>query len=101
MINNQFFYTRRQPRSPKEGETGPQFENFTDSFNVNMVIRTMELEDKRILVLLDDAHDRHEKEQIVNKRNQVTGTRNAIHTYQSEIYLSPEDGQRFRDFATV
>jgi fructose-bisphosphate aldolase class 1 len=84
-MRNQFFYTR------KEGD-----DVFTDSFNINKVIRTVKVEDDKLLVLLDDLHERTvEMPDISVKTNKVIGTKKQRNTYQSEIYLEGDDIQRF------
>lgn len=82
----QFFY--------KEGEN-------INSFNLDKVIRTVTLEDKSLLVLLDDIHERSIETPIVNpKTNRVTGTQRKRDVYQSEIYLKDqEDIVKFRQAA--
>lgn len=84
-MTNQFFYKR------VEGE-----KTFEESFNINKVIRTVEVEDGRRLVLLDDLHERMQKVQQINhKTNKIVGTVKERDTFQSEIYLSKEDNTRF------
>ena len=79
---NQFFY--------KEGEDW-------NSFNLEKVIRTVTLQDKSLLVLLDDLHERAVETPNINpKTNKVVGVQRKRDTYQSEIYLRGEDIARFR-----
>lgn len=82
----QFFY--------KEGEN-------INSFNLDKVIRTVTLEDKSLLVLLDDIHERAVETPIINpKTNKMTGVQRKRDVYQSEIYLKDqEDIIRFRETA--
>lgn len=83
---NQFFYKRT------EGESV-----FTDSFNVNKVIRTLGNADGTLLVLLDDLHERsHDVPDVDIKSNKVKGVKRQRDTYQSEITLSKEDAERFQ-----
>ena len=91
---NQFFYTRKELVSgPPEN---PEFKEFIDSFNMNKVIRTMTVDDGRMLVLLDDLHERvQEVPDIDPKTNKMRGHRRERNTYQSEIYLDPADAARF------
>lgn len=85
-MKNQFFYTR------VEGE-----KTLTDSFNVNKALRSVELEDGRTLVLLDDLHERSQDvPEIDLKTNKMKGTKRQRDTFQSEIYLNAEDAARFR-----
>jgi hypothetical protein len=81
----QFTYTRT------EGEN-----TFTDSFNLEKVIRSVEIEDGKRIVILDDFHERVEMVPDINvKTNKVVGTRRERNTYQSEIHLNAEDSKRF------
>jgi hypothetical protein len=91
---NQFFYTRLEVvgGTPEV----PEFRSFTDSFNVNKVIRTISLEDDRVLVLLDDLHERSQDVEDVDvKTGRVKGVKRQRNMFQSEIYLSSTDGERF------
>jgi hypothetical protein len=82
---NQFFYTRT------EGE-----KSYRDSFNINKVIRSVTMEDEKVLVLIDDLHERSQEIPDVDARTGKTkGMKRQRNTFQSEIYLSKEDGERF------
>jgi low affinity Fe/Cu permease len=82
MTANQFFYTR------KEGD-----KEYTDSFNINKVIRT---------VILDDIHERTTEQPNINlKTNKVTGVVRKRDVYQSEIHLSGEDIVRFKNSTNI
>jgi hypothetical protein len=81
-MTNQFFY--------KDGEDW-------NSFNINKVIRTVTLEDKSLLVLLDDIHERVIETPNINpKTNKMIGVTRKRDVYQSEIYLKGEDIIRFQ-----
>lgn len=98
MNKNQFFYTREIEIPVKASDAAgakPQVKKVLDSFNVSLVIRSIVLETGQRLVLLNDLHERNEKVEIQNKSGKVTGYKNERNTYQSEIYLSPEDSERF------
>ena len=98
-MKNQFFYTRTEPIEPKASDPAEaplQFKDFTDSFNINKVIRSLTGEDGRVLVLLDDLHERSIDVPIKSRKGVVTGLKKERNTYQSEIYLSKEDGERFK-----
>jgi hypothetical protein len=85
-MKNQFFYTR------VEGE-----KTLRDSFNVNKAVRSLELEDGRTLVLLDDLHERSQEVPDIDlKTNKMKGVKRQRDTFQSEIYLNAEDAARFR-----
>lgn len=83
---NQFFYSR------VEGD-----KTFTDSFNVNMVIRSVEYEDGTRLVLLNDIHERSREVPEINpKTNVIKGYKRQRDVFQSEIMLNAEDNARFK-----
>ena len=83
---NQFFYTRKT-------ESGA---DARDSFNINKVIRSLSNEDGTVLVLLDDLHERvQEIPEIDIRTNKMKGVKRQRNTFQSEISLSKEDGDRF------
>lgn len=89
MTKNQFFYTRRvkiQSDEPTEA---------LDSFNVENVIRSILMDDGQRLVLLNDIHERIIETPITNKRNEITGSKREKQTVQTEVFLSPEDSDRF------
>lgn len=84
-MRNQFFFTRT------EGDR-----KFRDSFNINKVIRSVQTDDNTLIVLLDDLHERVKEVPNINtKSNKVTGVRKQVEVFQSEIYLSGEDIERF------
>jgi hypothetical protein len=90
---NQFFYTRKEPI---QGTDPLEFKEHLDSFNIEKVIRTIIVENGNRLVLLDDIHERSTEVPDVNPKNgQTRGFKRERNTYQTEIYLSPEDSERF------
>lgn len=88
---NLFWYTRVEKVEGKEG----QFKQFRDSFSLDKVIRSIEIEGDQYLVLLDDLHQRTQEVPVYNKQGKQTATKNVMGTFQSEIYLQPEDAARF------
>lgn len=91
MTTNQFFYTR------KEGD-----KEFTDSFNVNKVIRTVMLAEDDLLVLLDDIHERTTEQPNINlKTNKVNGVTRKRDVYQSEIHLTGADIANFKKLTNI
>ena len=89
---NQFFYTRKEP---VPGTDPIEFKYYTDSFNIEKIIRTVEMEDGTRLVLLDDIHERVNQVPIVNqKTNVIKGYQKERGTFQSEIYLSSDDSEK-------
>ena len=95
MNRNQFFYTREItiPSLTEEGKI--EKKSIVDSFNVNKIIRSIVLETGMRLVLLNDLHERNEKVEMQNKQGKVTGYKSERNVFQSEIYLSSEDSDRF------
>lgn len=93
-MKNQFFYTRKELKSGTP--ENPVYTEFRDSFNINKVIRTVAIEDGRVLVLLDDLHERaQEVPEIDPRTNKVKSVKRQKNTFQSEIYLEGADVERF------
>jgi hypothetical protein len=81
-----FFYTRKT----EDGKV------FTDSFNLNKVIRSVQMDENKVLVLLDDAHDRSEDVPDIDpKTGKQRGIKRQRNTYSTEISLVDEDVTRF------
>jgi len=80
-----FFYTRKQDEKV-----------YTDSFNLNKVIRSIQMADNELLIVLDDLHERSEQVPDV-KNNKVVGSKRERNTYQTEIRLYDEDITRFNN----
>ena len=83
-----FFYTR-------EVDNG---KIYTDSFNINKVVRSMQLEDNKVILVLDDIHERSEQVPDV-KNGKVVGSKRERNTFQTEITLSGNDIERFHNLA--
>ena len=98
-MQNQFFYTRKEAIA----DTDPvEYKNYTDSINLNKVIRSVQMSDDSLIVLLDDIHERTtEVPNINHKTNKVIGTKKKVEVYQTEAYLYGEDIERFRNLTTV
>lgn len=93
-MQNQFFYTRKELVSGTP--ENPEFKEFRDSFNINKVVRSITMEDGRVLILLDDLHERAQQVPDVDpKTNKMKGYKRERNTFQSEIYLDPDDALRF------
>ena len=84
---NLFFYTREV-----DGKI------YTDSFNLNKVVRSMQLEDEKIILVLDDIHERSEQVPDV-KNGKVVGSKRERNTFQTEITLTGEDVKRFNNLS--
>lgn len=90
-MTNQFFYTR------KDGD-----QEFTDSFNINKVIRTVQTGEDELLVLLDDIHERVVESPNINpKTNKMVGISRKRDVYQSEIHLTGVDITRFKTATSI
>ena len=83
---NLFFYTRKS----EDGKV------YTDSFNLNKVIRTIQMDDNKVLVLLDDIHERPEDVPEV-KNGKIVGQKRVRNVFQTEINLFDEDVTRFNN----
>ena len=84
---NLFFYTREV-----DGKI------YTDSLNINKVVRSMQLEDNKVILVLDDIHERAEQVPDV-KNGKVVGSKRERNTFQTEITLTGEDITRFHNLA--
>ncbi len=99
-MQNLFFYTRKEiSGGTKEA---PEFKMYKDSFNTKKVVRSVEIEDRRVLVLLDDIHERAQQVPDVDvKTNKIKGYKRERNTFQSEIYLElPEDIESFEKYCS-
>lgn len=99
-MKNQFFYTRKELKSGTPDN--PVYNIFRDSINMNKVIRSVGIEDGRLLILLDDLHERAQEVPEVDLRtNKVKGIKRQRNTFQSEIYLEAEDVERFYEATSI
>ena len=99
-MKNQFFYTRKELKSGTP--ENPVYNEFRDSFNINKVIRSVAIEDGRVMILLDDLHERAQEVPDVDVRtNKIKGVKKQRNTFQSEIYLEPEDAKRFFNLTSI
>ena len=83
---NLFFYTRKS----EDGKV------YTDSFNLNKVIRSIQLDDNKVLVLIDDIHERPEDVPEI-KNGKMVGQKRVRNVFQTEINLFDEDVTRFNN----
>ena len=99
-MKNQFFYTRKELKSGTPDN--PVYNVFRDSININKVIRTVAIEDGRLLILLDDIHERAQDVPEIDPRtNKMKGVKRQRNTFQSEIYLEGEDVERFYNATSI
>lgn len=98
-MKNQFFYTRKEPIQ----DTDPvEYTERVDSINVDKIIRSVQMEDDSIIILLDDMHERTREVPNINpKTNKVTGTKKVTEVYQTEVYLYGENIERFRNLTNI
>jgi hypothetical protein len=100
-MTNQFFYTRKESVVSETEETS-KFKEFRDSFNIEKVLRSVSLEDGRVLILLNDIHERVQEVPDVDiKTNKIKGYKRERNTFQSEIYLSEEEGNKFYELSKI
>jgi hypothetical protein len=81
-----FFYTRKS----EDGKV------YTDSFNLNKVIRSIQLDDNKVLILIDDIHERPEDVPEV-KNGKMVGQKRVRNVFQTEINIFDEDVIRFNN----
>ena len=82
-----FFYTREV-----DGKI------YTDCFNINKVVRSMQVDVNKVILVLDDIHERSEQVPDV-KNGKVVGSKRERNTFQTEITLTGEDIIRFHNLA--
>lgn len=85
-MTNLFFYTRKS----EDGKV------YTDSFNLNKVIRSIQLDDNKVLILIDDIHERPEDVPEV-KNGKMVGQKRVRNVFQTEINIFDEDVIRFNN----
>jgi hypothetical protein len=81
-----FFFTRQL-------ENGKEY---TECFNLNKMIRSMQISEEELLILFDDYYERSEEVPDI-KNGKVVGSKRERHTYQTEIRLRGEDITRFNN----
>jgi hypothetical protein len=65
-------------------------------------VRSITIEDGRLLILLDDLHERaQEVPDLDPKTNKMKGYKRVKNTFQSEIYLEPADAIKFYAVTSV
>jgi len=94
-MKNQFFYKRAVTIPGEEGKPVTEI-TVDDSFNVDMILRSFQGQDKLTVVVLDDLHDRIDEVPVHNKQGKITGVKNKTVVYQSEIRLNAKDTKRFK-----
>ena len=111
----QFVYKREieMPGVEENTEKGiigadPYTKIVLDSFNLDCVIRSLATDDDRVLVLLDDLHERNERVAKTDRTGRPVMTKKGgiqmiteRNTFQSEIYLSKEEGEAFYKLTAI
>lgn len=116
MEKTQFVYKREviiPPVFEDEEKTIIKEKGYTeivlDSFNLDCVIRSITTDDSRLLILLDDLHERYENKPKVHpktgapkfdRKGQMMYER-LKETFQSEIYLSKEEKEQFFKLTSI
>ncbi len=93
MNRNQFFYTVFHQTGTEEV---PETTKTMASFNIQKVIRSMEISSGDLIVILDDFHEEIQQQNTVNPNTNkvIIGKKEKV-ILQSEIRLSVEDKERF------
>lgn len=102
-MGNQFFYTIEQtvaPGAPTRANEEAITTTKIASFNIDKVIRSMEIEDGSLVVILDDFHDENQKT-VSNNANGKPIVKMEKVIMQSEIVLSPKDKERFKNVTDI
>lgn len=105
MEKNMFFYKRVVQLTPKTDEAEATFKTFDDSFNIERVIRSVEVNDGKYAVILDDFHEDDVEDRtkpIIDKvKNQFKGFKTKKGVVQSEIILEAEDAVRYKQLLGI
>ncbi len=102
-MKNQFFYTVEQVVPPTAGSAAgaePVTVNKMASFNLEKVIRSLEIDEGKLVVILDDFHE-EERKAVVNNANGKPMVKMEKILLQSEIILNPLDKERFRRATSI
>jgi hypothetical protein len=88
------------PGAPTRANVEPITMRRMASFNIDKVIRSVETEDGKLIVILDDFHE-ETKQIIVHNMNGKPIPKMETQMLQSEIHLLEEDKIRFRQMTAV
>ena len=92
-MRNQFIYTEEVTMPAAKG-VEPEVQIRKNSFNVDYVLRAIQMDGGGLLLLLDDLHERWQDVPSMTKNGKKMIKREKD-TFQSEIRLSKEEGERF------
>lgn len=102
-MRNQFFYTYEYTVTPT-AETAkgaaPVVMTRIASFNMEKVIRSVEIEDGKLIVILDDFHEEW-KQIITHNANGKPIPKMEKQMLQSEIHLNELDKNRFKRLTSI
>lgn len=93
-MRNQFFYTIKIQTGTQEN---PEEKSIKASFNIDMVIRSVEIPSGELMIILDDFHEEMMTlpDTVNTKTNRIIHGKKELTVVQSEITLSVEDKERF------
>jgi hypothetical protein len=99
-MKNQFSYTITHNTGT---EAEPVIINTKASFNIEKVIRSMEVSDGSLVVILDDFHEEMVMgpDTVNTSTNRLVKGKREMSVVQSEIQLYGEDKERFFNLLTV
>lgn len=102
-MRNQFFYTMEYQVAPTAGPTlgkEPIIKRMMASFNIDKVIRSVETDEGKLIIILDDFHE-EKKQAIKHNANGKPVPYIETQMLQSEITLTEEDKNRFRMLTAI
>jgi hypothetical protein len=104
-MKNQFFYTIVHTianNAPNRANDEPIETRTIASFNMDKVIRSMEIPSGELIVILDDFHNEVQQNNTVNPNTNklIIGKKETV-VVQSEIKLSVEDKGRFFSLTNI
>jgi hypothetical protein len=102
-MRNQFFYTMEYTvanGAPTRANDEPIIKKMMASFNIEKVIRSVETEDGKLIVILDDFHEEW-KQIITHNMNGKPVPKIETQMLQSEIHLTKEDKERFKALTSI
>ena len=88
------------PAAPTRANNEPIIKRMLASFNIEKVIRSVETEEGKLIVILDDFHE-EKKQAIRHNSNGKPVPFVETQMLQSEITLNKEDKERFRLLTSI
>lgn len=99
-MRQQFVYTEKIVIPPKKEGEKASIEERKNSFNIGLVIRAVTMDDGRLLILINDLHERWQDIPSVS-RNGKKIIKREKDTFQSEIFLTKQDGKEFLELTRI